>query len=82
MVFHLVVNEVPTAPIISSRHPIMAGLRNCLRAANRYSITLLTLPLLLVEKLGPVSVWGGVKGGRGWGVGWKIVYTCVEKTKW
>ena len=82
--FHLVVNEVPTAPIISSRHPIMAGLRNCLRAASRYSISLLTLPLLLVDKLGPVSVRvgdgavcvrGGAVGGRG-GVGVQE-YVCM-----
>ena len=78
MVFHLVVNEVPTAPIISTRHPIMAGLRNCLRTASRHSIALLTLPLLLMDKLGPVGVgvwvwWGewergcvcGAVGGRG-----------------
>ena len=77
MVFHLVVNEVPTAPIISSRHPIMAGLRNCLRAANRYSIALLTLPLLLVEKLGPVSVWGWGRGGVGGGR-LCIQYMCGE----
>lgn len=80
--FHLVVNEVPTAPIISSRHPIMAGLRNCLRAASRYSISLLTLPLLLVDKLGPVSVRVGVGQlveEEGWECG--NVYACGEETK-
>lgn len=80
--FHLVVNEVPTAPIISSRHPIMAGLRNCLRAASRYSISLLTLPLLLVDKLGPVSVRVGVgqvvyRGGAVGGRGRVGVWECV-----
>ena len=78
MVFHLVVNEVPTAPIISTRHPIMAGLRNCLRTASRHSIALLTLPLLLMDKLGPVGVGVGVVGRVGawlclWGNWWKRV---------
>jgi hypothetical protein len=51
VVFHLVASELPSEAIISTRHPVMTGLRNCLRIATRHNIGTLTLPLLLVEKM-------------------------------
>ncbi|KAI0225809.1 hypothetical protein LSAT2_023442 [Lamellibrachia satsuma] len=53
VVFHLVVDEsVRTVTAdISSRHPVLLGYRNVLKACFRYDIRTITLPLLLVHEM-------------------------------
>ena len=40
---------------LRSRHPIMTGLRNCLHVAARNDVHHITVPLLLVHNMEPVS---------------------------
>lgn len=57
VVFHLVVDEsVRTVTAdISSRHPVLLGYRNVLKACFRYDIRTITLPLLLVHEMSEVG---------------------------
>ena len=41
---------------LRARHPVMVGLKNCLRAAARHDVHHITLPLLLVHDMQPVRV--------------------------
>lgn len=51
VVFHVVSDDSLRLPDISSRHPIILGLRNVLRVAHERDICNVTLPLLLVHEL-------------------------------
>jgi len=51
VVFHLVTDESVGRTNITSRHPIIIGLRNILLSAATHNITNLTIPLLLVHEL-------------------------------
>ena len=55
--FHLVTDEVAVqSSSLRSRHPVVAGLKNCLRAAARHDVHHITIPLLLVHRMQPVCV--------------------------
>ena len=55
-VFHLVTDEsVIMNSSLKNRHPIFAGLKSCLRVATRHDIYHVTIPLLLVHSMQPVS---------------------------
>lgn len=51
VVFHVVSDDSLRLPDISSRHPIILGLRNVLRVAHERDVCNVTLPLLLVHEL-------------------------------
>jgi len=51
VVFHLVSDESVFSSDISSRHPVMMGLRNILKTAYLSDITTLSLPLLLAHEM-------------------------------
>ncbi|XP_065068937.1 protein C12orf4 homolog [Rhopilema esculentum] len=51
VVFHLVTDESVVNTNITSRHPIVIGLRNILLSAATHNITTLTIPLLLVHEM-------------------------------
>ena len=57
VVFHLVVDDsVQTLRSdLSSRHPVIMGVRNVLKACFHYDIHTITLPLLLVHEMTEVS---------------------------
>lgn len=40
---------------LRARHPVMVGLKNCLHAAARNDVHHITVPLLLVHDMEPVS---------------------------
>lgn len=50
-VFHLVSDESILSPEISSRHPLLMGLRNVLKTAYLSDVTTISLPLLLVHEM-------------------------------
>ena len=50
-VFHLVSDESVLSPEISSRHPLLMGLRNVLKTAYLSDVTTISLPLLLVHEM-------------------------------
>ena len=69
VVLHLVTDETAVqSSSLKSRNPVLMGLKNCLRMAARYDIHNITVPLLLVHTMQPVSCGEG-GGGRGEGVG-------------
>ncbi|XP_074648788.1 FERRY endosomal RAB5 effector complex subunit 3-like [Tubulanus polymorphus] len=49
--FHLVTDETLTSPDISSRHPVILGIRNILKMCFRYDIFTLSIPLLLTHEM-------------------------------
>ncbi|KAJ7388238.1 hypothetical protein OS493_039051 [Desmophyllum pertusum] len=51
VVFHLVVDESVKSSTISTRNPVIVGLRNALHTAVRHSITTITIPLLLFHEM-------------------------------
>lgn len=51
VVFHLVVDDSVKSPTISTRNPVIVGLRNALHTAVRHSITTITIPLLLFHEM-------------------------------
>ena len=51
VVFHLVADESVVKTNITSRHPIIIGLRNILLSAATHNITTLTIPLLMVHEM-------------------------------
>ena len=51
VVFHLVADESVLSPEISSRHPVVMGLRNILRTAYLSEVCTICLPLLLVHEM-------------------------------
>lgn len=51
VVFHLVVDDSVKASNISTRNPVIVGLRNALHTAVRHSITTITIPLLLFHEM-------------------------------
>ena len=56
IVFHLVTDpESVRASDLSSRHPIILGYRNILKACFRYDVKTITLPLLLVHEMSEVK---------------------------
>ena len=55
VVFHLVTDPSVSMSDIAARHPVMVGLRNCLHAASHHDIHTITIPLLVVHKMSPVS---------------------------
>ena len=55
VVFHLVTDPLLSISDIAARHPVMVGLRNCLHAASHHDIHTITIPLLMVHKMSPVS---------------------------
>ena len=55
VVFHLVTDPSLSISDIAARHPVMVGLRNCLHAASHHDIHTITIPLLMVHKMSPVS---------------------------
>eukprot|EP00794_Sanderia_malayensis_P015610 gene15610-17183_t len=50
-IFHLVTDDSVLKNNITSRHPIIIGLRNILLSAATHNITTLTIPLLLVHEM-------------------------------
>lgn len=54
VVLHLVTEETAvSASGLRARHPVVAGLKNCLRTAARHDIHHVTVPLLLVHHMQP-----------------------------
>ena len=56
VVFHLVVDDSVKSSTISTRNPVIVGLRNALHTAVRHSITTITIPLLLFHEMTEVSM--------------------------
>ena len=54
MVFHLVVDDSLLSDI-TSRHPVILGLRNILKSCFKYDIVTITIPLLLTLELSEVG---------------------------
>lgn len=56
VVFHLVTDDLAVQSIaLKARHPVLLGLKNCLRTAARYDVHHISVPLLLVHSMQPVS---------------------------
>ena len=55
VVFHLVSDSSVMSSELTSRHPVILGYRNILKACFRYDITTITLPLLLAHEMAEVS---------------------------
>ncbi|XP_050430308.1 protein C12orf4 homolog [Adelges cooleyi] len=51
LVFHMVIDDSLKSADINSRHPVILGLRNILKAACSYDITMLTIPLFLNHEM-------------------------------
>ncbi|RWS12722.1 hypothetical protein B4U79_00856 [Dinothrombium tinctorium] len=51
IVFHLVSDDSVTSAELSSRHPVILGLRNILKLAYMNDVTVLSLPLLLIHEM-------------------------------
>lgn len=52
LIFHLISDETSTSPEdITSRHPVILGLRNILKTASRYDVTNLSIPALLRHEM-------------------------------
>lgn len=52
IVFHLISDEASDSPEdITSRHPVILGLRNILKTASRYDVTNLSIPALLRHEM-------------------------------
>lgn len=56
VVYHLVVDEGVRAGDITSRHPVILGVRNILKACFRYDVFTVNIPLLLVHEMSEVSL--------------------------
>ncbi len=54
VVFHLVSDSSVMTGDLTSRHPVILGYRNILKACFRYDVTTITLPLLLVHEMAEV----------------------------
>ena len=59
VVFHLVADDSVKSSTISTRNPVIAGLRNALHTAVRHGITTITIPLLLFHEMTEVSLLSG-----------------------
>ena len=55
VVFHLVADDSIKGSDVTSRHPVILGYRNILKACFRYDIKTISLPLLLVHEMAEVS---------------------------
>ena len=56
VVFHLVTDDAAVQNVsLKARHPILQGLKNCLRTAARHDVHHISVPLLLVHTMQPVS---------------------------
>ena len=57
-VFHLVTDDSVRSSVsdISSRHDVIMGYRNILKACFRYDVHTITLPLLLVHEMSEVLI--------------------------
>lgn len=52
VIFHLISDEPFQSPSeINSRHPVIMGLRNILKVANKHDVTMLTIPALLRHEM-------------------------------
>lgn len=52
IIFHLISDEVDGNPAeINSRHPVIMGLRNILKVASRFDVSMLTVPALLRQAM-------------------------------
>lgn len=51
ILFHLISDETFQSTEINSRNPVILGLRNILKVASRYDITMLTIPALLRHEM-------------------------------
>lgn len=52
LIFHLISDEASNSPEdITSRHPVILGLRNILKTASRYDVTNLSIPALLRHEM-------------------------------
>lgn len=47
VIFHLISDEMDNPSEINSRHPVILGLRNVLKVASRFDLSMLTIPALL-----------------------------------
>lgn len=47
VIFHLISDEMDNPSEINSRHPVIMGLRNVLKVASRFEVSMLTVPALL-----------------------------------
>lgn len=47
VIFHLISDEADNPAEINSRHPVILGLRNVLKVASRFDVSMLTVPALL-----------------------------------
>lgn len=58
IIFHLISDEASNTPEdITSRHPVILGLRNILKTASRYDVTNLSIPALLRHEMSEVKEW-------------------------
>lgn len=51
VVYHIVVDDTVKSDDITSRHPVILGLRNIMKSACSYDVTTLTLPVLLTHEI-------------------------------
>lgn len=51
IVFHLVTDESVYSNDVSSRHPVILGLRNIMKVAHWHDINTISIPLLLIHEL-------------------------------
>lgn len=51
VIFHLISDEVDNPAEINSRHPVILGLRNVLKVASRFDVSMITIPALLRHNL-------------------------------
>lgn len=51
VIFHLIFDEVDNPAEINSRHPVILGLRNVLKVASRFDVSMITIPALLRHNL-------------------------------
>lgn len=51
LVFHMVIDDSLKSGDINSRHPVILGLRNILKTACSYDITMITIPLFLTHEM-------------------------------
>ena len=56
VVFHLVTDDTAVQQVsLKARHTILQGLKSCLRTAARHDVHHISVPLLLVHTMQPVS---------------------------
>jgi hypothetical protein len=81
VVLHLATDrEAVRFPGLRARHPVMTGLKNCLHVAARNDVHHITVPLLLVHTMEPVSQLGSVPS-TDWSSHMQIVFSVNTSRK-